>query len=846
MRSAIAIGLLLLPQTWLQTDATIVRELSDLNNPTNLSSRATSSIPDSSEVIPRRLDQAGFDAVLEGTSAAGVRDTTDNSDSDATDDGTRTIAVTASPYNAKCDGVTDDQGAIQQAFNDAQKSREAVEFPAGTCLTSTITYLGQPFFGAGKNASIIKGKPGQDVFSTPDSKVALDYGARIHDLTVQVDNSVNAAASAVGGNNTFPNRIFGTAGGTAPIGPTYGGPPTPGPLVFNGSVSGSCGGSMTAGSSTLRLACGEFRQIADYYLVGGVITVANADGPSASLKTTISRISAQDTLILAAPATTSVTNAIVTITAAAAMAPPWYCGNAGFAMPASDGSRMAAGLNGWIWDNVQIETVNGPNASNYACGVFIQAAPNALDFQHVDVRSFYGGIIEAPPASSNSSYFAWTNDTAQYVDVNLKFNIIPMTWVNGSHRSVPSLNIYGGNIPFSLGLFQFQVPLGESNGVIPSATFGRYYNECWTPNSGEQARFTGIDQIDGGSVLQCSGTGYVKWDGSNGTVDAQIGAGGVQINGNHNTFRHQWLRAVTDHGLENSVESLGLNGSSQRAFYLNRPRVPVGGIDAGFLLANSGAAPFASGADLLLTCPDFNFAFNNGSGYSAGCTTDVDDNGNFVGSYFHADSTHFPSGFNFGPSSQGTGPVGKVLAVGDRLPQSSIQVVVSARCNATCSTDVVTQDITTGGTVLASTTLRFGPSWTTQIFPLNLASRSLGDQISLKFVPGWIGGTIAEDIQFIGFIPYASASPLSGTTSLWNNNGSGIPPNTCVAGPTVNIAGAKTNMAIVVTPAASPGTGLTWNNAYLSRGTVVQFEVCNVTSSSIVPSATTYNVRLIQ
>ena len=852
MQFAIVIGLIFFLQTWLRTDAKIDRELLEERRKfTNLFTEARLSRTVVSSIDLGRPDQAEFETSGEGATGSTVVTGTINSwTGSATDDPqvadlNKTISVTAQPYHAKCDGVTDDQAAIQAAFDAAQKSGEAIQFPAGTCLTSTITYMGEPFFGAGKNVTIVKGKPGQDVFATPDSKVALDYGARIHDITIQVDGTVNAASSAVGGNNTFPNRIFGTAGGSVPIAAGNGGPPSPGPLVFNALTAGSCGGSINASSNVLTLSCGEFQQIPKYYFVGGAVNVTGAGSGGTMLTTTIASITSQTTVKLAANASTTVSNATVSVTSAAGIHPPWYCGNAGFAIPASNGAAMASGLNGWNWENVQVQMVNGANDGNYSCAFFIQSAPNALVFHDVDVQSFYGGIIEAPPASNNSSYFAWTNDTAQYIDVNLKFNIIPMTWVNGSHRTAPSLNIYGGNIPFSTGLFQFQVPLGTSNGVIPSATFGRYYNECWTPNSGEQARFSGIDQIDGGSVLQCSGSGYVTWDGSDGTVDAQIGAGGIRINGNHNVFQHQWLRAVTDNGLENSVESLGTNGSSQRAFYLNRPRNPVGRIDAGFLLANSGATPFASGADLLLTCSDFNFAFNNGNGYLAGCTPDVGDAGDIIGNYFHADSAHYPSGFNFGPSSQGVGPVGKILAVGDRLPQASIQVVVSARCNATCLTRVVARDNTTSGMVLTTTTLKFGTSWATQIFPLNLSGRSLGDQISLELVPQWSGGATTEDIQFIGFVPYASPSLLSGTTQSWNNSGEAIAANSCVAGPTVSITGATTSMAIIVTPAATPGTGLTWNNAYISKGNSVQVKVCNVTASSIIPSATTYNVRVI-
>lgn len=90
----------------------------------------------------------------------------------------------------------------------------------------------------------------------------------------------------------------------------------------------------------------------------------------------------------------------------------------------------------------------------------------------------------------------------------------------------------------------------------------------------------------------------------------------------------------------------------------------------------------------------------------------------------------------------------------------------------------------------------------------------------------------------------AAQAPLVGTTASWNNGGSAISANTCVNGPTVSITGAATTMAISVTPAGNPGLGLTWNNAYISSGTTVQIQVCNVTGTGITPTAETYNVRM--
>jgi hypothetical protein len=165
----------------------------------------------------------------------------------------RTLLVTAPPYNAKCYGVTDDQAAIQAAFNTAG-STKSVQFPAGICLTSTIVWKGQSFFGAGRNLTYIKGKPGQDVFQTPDNIMNVLFSSTtVHDLNIQVDVSVNAAATAGGGNNTFPNRVAGTiqrAAFTIPIAPRA-------PVFGYGMCSGK-GVNATASSTSVTFTCTQF------------------------------------------------------------------------------------------------------------------------------------------------------------------------------------------------------------------------------------------------------------------------------------------------------------------------------------------------------------------------------------------------------------------------------------------------------------------------------------------------------------------------------------------------------------------------------------------------------------
>lgn len=162
----------------------------------------------------------------------------------------KVISVIAPPYNAKCDGLTDDQTAIQAAFNAATTNKWQIQFPAGTCLTSTIVYKGQSFFGAGQEITFIKGQPGLDVFQSPDNNTfSFPAGTAIHDLSIVIDTSINAAATAAGGNNTFPNRKAGTVQNLTPF--TL--PIVPGPISFG---TGACAaGGVTISTTSASFSC---------------------------------------------------------------------------------------------------------------------------------------------------------------------------------------------------------------------------------------------------------------------------------------------------------------------------------------------------------------------------------------------------------------------------------------------------------------------------------------------------------------------------------------------------------------------------------------------------------------
>ena len=80
-------------------------------------------------------------------------------------------------------------------------------------------------------------------------------GANIHDLTIQVDSSVNKAATAGGGDNTFTDRITGTDGGGGSIGGSIiplENPPAIGYLAF-GPTYPCTAGQMTAASAAFHL-----------------------------------------------------------------------------------------------------------------------------------------------------------------------------------------------------------------------------------------------------------------------------------------------------------------------------------------------------------------------------------------------------------------------------------------------------------------------------------------------------------------------------------------------------------------------------------------------------------------
>ena len=673
----------------------------------------------------------------------------------------KVLLVTAAPYNAKCDGATDDQVAIQTAFTDAMTYGETVQFPAGTCKFSTITWYGQSFFGAGTGQTNLLGEPGKDLFATPDSAVTLLANAYVHDFTMQVDSSVNRSATAGGGDNTFPNRISGTAGGASnPISAVYGGPPSPAGVtygLYNGVLDG-CYGGMNSGSAAFTLSCSQFTNIYSGFLVGQPITVTGAGVAGGTLTTTVAAVVNSTTLTLTASASTTTSTASGTI--GNGIKPPWYFGNCGFAIPASSGTAMSTNFNGWSFRNVFILGVNSPGTgANATCGIFEQSASNGINFDNFNVQGLYGGIIEAPPATNpNTGYFAWTPDTSTYRNVQLSWDVLPVVWYNGTHRDVHSMSIYAGNRPFLTGIWQIASPLGTSNTVYPSATFSQFYNEGWMMQSGEFERFSGVDLIAGGNLDQTVAVAaYINWLASASTTDVQTSTP-IHVAGNDNTLKNTGLGLaayVTNSGAENKIQLEGNDAYSIRENYANLPiQDPVGKIDNGFLATGSTQTPFVSAADLISTCADYRFA--NGGAASASCVQDPAGT-EVTKSYIHA---------------VGTAPFGDGLiaayvplwVLGQRVPLTKVYIVTQGKCEGTssCSATITFTDVT-ASTTLGTCVVTYGSSWTIQGGPglspsclLNLTSATAGDVVSWNTSTWSGGGLTAVDMSFLAYMPYVN------------------------------------------------------------------------------------------
>jgi hypothetical protein len=89
----------------------------------------------------------------------------------------------------------------------------------------------------------------------------------------------------------------------------------------------------------------------------------------------------------------------------------------------------------------------------------------------------------------------------------------------------------------------------------------------------------------------------------------------------------------------------------------------------------------------------------------------------------------------------------------------------------------------------------------------------------------------------------AAVSPTLAASSA-SIGGSSLGAGACTSG-TVSVSGATTSMAVAASPATYPGDGFGWRG-YVSTSGTVTVKLCNETSGSLTPTASAYNVRVLQ
>lgn len=688
----------------------------------------------------------------------------------ATVSGSPTITLQRFTYG------TDDHNAIQSAFNDAYSTTIcaqgcSVQFPAGSCLTSTITWEGQNFFGAGRSVTNIQSQPGQDVFQVPDSAVALLSGFKVRDFNINMDVSVNASATAGGGNNTFPNRVAGTNQGLNLYGSgSLASIQAISPLAPEAGV-GLCGGhgmSTTSGGSQVTMTCPSdpFSMnltIDPALVVGAPITVTGAGSGGALYTGTITSVAsgcagqAVNCVINVTPTTpTQVTNA--TGTYLNANTPPWYVGNAGFALQCSNGNVgfCAANITG-TWENVSFNQVNAPDGRlfmNHAAAIFSQLAPYGSTFTNVYSLWLDFGYVEAAPYSGR----IFTADTSRFYGLDLS-DRHPLVIYNGNDRTFINTNLYS-EMPGDLGVFfltngcQYYQAAGQT-------IFQSLYMEGNASISGEYSRFcTNSYQVAaanyGGGVTSI---GTVEFDGTGTNWDGGV-SGTPILRGNHNHFRNTQNNFFVDNGWGNTT-LVGLQGGTPN--YMGREYNPsprpyrdaLNKLDGATLLSGNSAASFLTESDLMTTCADWAFPNNPANSTTATCT--VDPTGTEITRTYmqSAGPTTAIDFFNNGGSPNIWSGSSRVF--GRNVPQTKTTVYVLGECpgvSGSCTATFAvkawngnTQDKGVSGAVT------FGPSWTVQSLQADMTTWPAGDVLDFSF-GSWTNTGTNYNVAWIGVQPW--------------------------------------------------------------------------------------------
>jgi hypothetical protein len=176
------------------TGALTTPSVNGVQSPTTVSSQTT---------LQAAINSAGSTGALEIPPTYTGTDTFTNANGvyvkDWRTSGAQQAERSVKEFGAVCDGSTNDTSALQTALNYANAHGVALTIPQGTCKTHALSWHGESIGGLGKQVSALMGFPGEDVLVTPtDSTSILSY-TRLNDLSIYVDQSVDASCATAKG-----------------------------------------------------------------------------------------------------------------------------------------------------------------------------------------------------------------------------------------------------------------------------------------------------------------------------------------------------------------------------------------------------------------------------------------------------------------------------------------------------------------------------------------------------------------------------------------------------------------------------------------------------------------------
>lgn len=527
--------------------------------------------------------------------------------------------------------------------------------------------------------------------------------------------------------------------------------------------------------------------------------------------------------------------------------PPWYFGNAAFAIQCTT-SPNCINIAPWKLQNVVITNQQGGYYMdfNHVVGIWDQVANYAGVMDNVSMQNLYGGYIEASSNIGQASNS--TADTLTFKDFNVTASVINLATFNGNNRVINGMNLYNSGGVLTTGPYFLSNYTGVN--IVASGQFGQtwavnsLYVEGAAATSGEIVRIMGNPNVVA-SAIGSSQAGYMVVVGSNGNYDGGVPFG-LRVYGNANTFRNSSLwnvNSIRDYGTGNIFDTKWVSGSN---FYMGRRYNPslrpfkdnLGKLNADFLVEGNSATPYATLDDLITTCEDWAQYNNPSLSFSTygSCTSDFSSNSNteITPIYYH--SAGPTTGFNLGGAAtnawSGRSRVfgqSQLLAPQLAFPTSSSAsivpmvkstIYVRARCvgATTCTGRFYLTGVTTNSVAGASPYLTFTNNWSTQSFASDLSNGPLGD-VEQLVVTSWTNTGTNWDMEWYAIVPQRS-DPLNAPAWLPNTlySAAGTPLPTCVAA----LKGQQTT----VSDATSP----TYLGTYVSGGAVTVPVICNGTS----------------